>query len=261
MTDAMLQLVQTYVLVLFRVGAMMLFAPLFGSNRIPRRVRGLLAIILAVGLAGGVRAPERLPGSTWELAMGIGGEMAFGLAMGMVLSFVFIAAQWAGEIIGQQMGLNMSEVFDPQFGTAGSVVGDMYFMLALIIFLTVPPWLGGPGHHAMLRGLFDSFQALPLLSVGVNADLLDILVGLFHSTTTLAIQLAAPMLVTMLVVDVALGFVSKTVPQINIMTAGVTVRSVVGFIVLLVGLMLTSDVLRTAILESMTAVRVLWTRL
>jgi flagellar biosynthesis protein FliR len=67
----------------------------------------------------GVRLPAGINSlSMWQLAVGIGGEIIFGFAMGMILSFVFIAGQWAGELIGQQMGFNMSEVFDPQFGQA-----------------------------------------------------------------------------------------------------------------------------------------------
>src|SRR5215210_7381717 len=108
---------------------------------------------------GGMKEPVTLPDSAWELAMAIGGEMAFGLAMGMALSLVFIAAQWAGEMIGQQMGLNLSEVFDPQFGRQGSIIGEFYFMLTLVIFLSIG------GHHAMIQGVRASFDTLPLLSV------------------------------------------------------------------------------------------------
>jgi flagellar biosynthetic protein FliR len=170
--DDLLQTVPTFALVLFRVAGMMLFAPLFGSARIPRRIKALLVIILALGLVPGVPRPVEMPESMWQLALGIGGELIFGLAMGMVLSFTFIAAQWAGEMIGQQMGLNLSEVFDPQFGAQGSIVGEFYFMLTLVIFLAVG------GHHAMIRAVRASFDALPLLSVGMTHPLLDTLTGL-----------------------------------------------------------------------------------
>src|SRR5690349_11629651 len=106
----LLQNIPTFVLVFFRVAGLMLAAPLFGSANIPRRVKVLLAIVLAFGLAPSVGRPA-LPETVWALAAGIGGELIFGIAMGMALSFTFIAANWAGEIIGQQMGLNLGEVF------------------------------------------------------------------------------------------------------------------------------------------------------
>ena len=242
------QAVPAFVLVFIRVASMMIFAPLFGSAKIPRRVKGLMAVIIALGIAPGVAMPHNLPQTTWDIALGIGGEICFGLAIGTILSFTFIATQWAGDMIGHQMGLNISEVLDPQFGAAGSVIGDMYFMLMLIIFLAVG------GHRALLIGVRHSFDSLPLLSVGVNRSLFDLLISLFTSTTCLAVQLAGPMLVTMLVVDLSLGCISKTMPQLNVMSAGLSIRSVVGTLVLVVGLMLTSSMLQESVLQSMKTV-------
>jgi flagellar biosynthetic protein FliR len=238
-----------FVLVFIRVAAMMVFAPLFGSAKIPRRVKGLLALVLSLGIASGVPMPKVIPQTTWEIAIGIGGEIFFGLAIGIILSFTFIATQWAGDMIGHQMGLNISEVLDPQFGAAGSVVGDMYFMMTLVIFLAVR------GHHALLIGVRHSFDCLPLLSVGVNKPLFDLLLGLFSATTSLAVQLAGPMLVTMLIVDLSLGCISKTMPQLNVMTAGLSIRAVVGMVVLIFGLYLTSSVLNESVLRSMETVK------
>src|SRR5688572_14671627 len=249
---ALLHLVPTFVLVFFRLAGMMLFAPLFGSSRIPRRVRALLVLVLAMGVTPGV-TPTLLPDNTWQLAVAIGGEMAFGLAMGMALSLVFVAAQWAGELIGQQMGLNLSEVFDPQFGAQGSVLGDMYFMLTLVVFLAIG------GHHAMLQGVRDSFEHLPLMSVGVDRPLFDTLAGLLQGATVLAIRLAAPMLVTMLVVDLVLGLVGKTMPQMNVMSAGLTLRSVVGMMIVIAGLSMTSGVIRDSVTEAMHTAYAGWT--
>src|SRR3954471_4452610 len=164
-----------FVLVLVRVGGIFVFAPLLGSAKIPRRVKVLMALVLSFGIAGGIALPDarHMPQTLLDFALGIGGELMFGLAMGMILSMVFIAVQWAGEMIGQQMGLNMSEIFDPQFGGAGSLIGRMYFMLALVVFLTVR------GHEAMLMGVRASFDRLPLMSVGLDRPLFDLLVGLF----------------------------------------------------------------------------------
>ena len=249
----LLNFVPTFVLVFFRLAGMMLFAPLFGSSRIPRRVRAMLVLVLALGVAPTVPRAT-LPTATSELAMAIGGEMAFGLAMGMALSLVFVAAQWAGELIGQQMGLNLSEVFDPQFGSSGSVLGEMYFMLTLVVFLLVR------GHHAMLAGVRDSFTALPLMSVGVDRNVFDTTIGLLGGTTVLAIRLAAPMLVTMLIVDLVLGLIGKSMPQMNVMSAGLTLRSVVGMVIVIVGLSLTSGVIRDAVYRAMIEAKAGWVK-
>jgi len=254
--DAALQLVPTFVLVMFRIAGMMLFAPLFGSARIPKRVRALIALVLAMAMTDALSASgtpvARVPNDIWLVAICIGGEMIFGLAMGMILSFIFIAAQWAGDMIGQQMGLNLSEVFDPQFGSHGSLIGDFYYMLTLVVFLAAQ------GHHALIQGVRSSFDALPLMSVGMNSNLLDLLLRLFGSTTELALRLAGPMFVTMLIVDVALGFIGKTMPQMNVMSAGLSIRSIMGMGVLIVGVGISSDVLQTSLGNAMTDVTRAW---
>ncbi|HVT88383.1 MAG TPA: flagellar biosynthetic protein FliR [Tepidisphaeraceae bacterium] len=250
--DQVLQFVPTFVLVFFRVTGMMIFAPFFGSDRIPRRVRLLIALVLAAGMSGSVKGPAALPESSWQLALSIGGEMAFGIAMGMALSFTFIAAQGAGEIIGQQMGLNLGETFDPQFGKSSSVVGDLYFMLTLIIFLLID------GHRIMIQALQSSFASLPLLSLGVDRDLLHTLISLLTACTTLSLQLAAPLLVTILVVDLALGCIGRAMPQINVMTAGLTVRSLVGMAVTIVGIGLTVIVIDSHLRDSLNFIQLKW---
>jgi flagellar biosynthetic protein FliR len=247
-----LQLVPTFVLVFFRLAGLMIFAPLLGSERIPRVVKIMIALVLAAGMCGSVRAPVALPSGIWETTLGIAGEMAFGLAMGMILSFTFIAAQWAGEMIGQQMGLNISEVIDPEFGQSNSVVSDLYYMLTLTIFLLIG------GHREMIRGIRSSFESLPLLSLGVDRPMFDILIGLFQSCTTLAMRLAAPVLVTMLVVDLALGCIGKAMPQMNVMTVGLSVRSMIGLIVIIVGIGLTVAVLSGSLMDAMSFAQVRW---
>jgi len=244
MTQAM-QIIPVYVLVVFRIGAMMVFAPVLGSRCIPRRVKVMMACVLALGLAQGVPLPANIPQTPWALAVGIGGEIIFGLAMGMILNFVFVAAQWAGELIGQQMGFGLGETFDPQSGGQGSIIGDLYYLLATVIFL------GISGHHAMIQGVSDSFRTLPLMSATFNRSLLDLLLRLLQSATVLALQITAPILVTMLVVDLALGFIGRTIPQLNIMTAGITVRALAGMIVLIVGIGFTSQVIRQSMMALM----------
>lgn len=251
--DHLLQFVPAYVLAFFRMAGMMAFAPLFGSSWIPKRLKVLMAAILAMAAVSGLNQPVAMPASVWVLAADIGGELMFGVAMGMAMSFTFFAVQWAGEMISQQMGLSLGEVFDPQFGSGSTVVGNLYFMLTLAIFLLID------GHHAMLLGVRDSFTALPLLSAGIDHSVIQLMVGLLRACTILAVRLAAPMLVTMLVLEVALGFVSKTMPQFNVMTAGLSLRSAIGLTVLVVGISLSSGVIQSSLMDAMRLVRLAWT--
>ena len=111
---------------------------------------------------------------------------------------------------------------------------------------------------AVLRAVEDSFTALPLLSVGVNAGTIELLSGLLNSAMTLAIQLAAPMLITALVVDLVLGFIGKTIPQMNVMAAGLSLRSAVGIMVMIVGMSLSSEVIKDAMGDSIRQITTAW---
>ncbi|MGD0769086.1 MAG: flagellar biosynthetic protein FliR [Tepidisphaeraceae bacterium] len=249
MLQAAINFIPVYVLVLFRIAGMMIWAPLLGSQQIPKRIKAMMACVLAASIAPTLVLRVAIPQSAWELALAIAGEIIFGAAIGLILSLIFVAAQWAGEMIGQQMGLNLGQTLNPQYGGGGTVVGDLYFFLTLLIFLSIG------GHMALVKGVFDSFAALPLLTVSINQPLLDTIVAVFQGAMVLAMQLAAPMLVTMLIVDLVLGFVGKTVPQLNIMTAGISVRALVGMLVLIVGLGLTSSIIR---LNLLSQVKLAW---
>lgn len=246
--QAILNLIPVYVLVFVRVAAMTIYAPMLGSGEVPKRVRAMICIVLAFAVAQGVAPPVAPVSSMGMLVVGMIGEIAFGLAIGMILSFFFVAAQWSGQIVGQQMGLNLSEVFDPQFGSQGSVVGTLYYMLTLVVFLSIN------GHRAMIIGLRDSFTSVPLLSVGISRNMLDVFISLFQGATELALRMASPVLLTMVVVDIALGFVGKTMPQLNIMSAGLSIRVVLGMLVLMLGIGLTTQVMRKELWDGMESV-------
>ncbi len=186
MLQVALNFIPIYVLVLFRIAGMMIWAPLLGSTQIPKRIKAMIACVLAAAIAPDLSIHLAIPTTSWGLAMAIGGEIVFGAAMGLILSFIFVAAQWAGEMIGQQMGLNLGQTLNPQFGGGSSVVGDLYFFLALLIFLAIG------GHLAMIKGVVESFVALPLLSVSMNRPLLDMIISVFEGATLLAMQLGRP---------------------------------------------------------------------
>ena len=232
-----------FMLTFFRVAGLMLLAPIFGSARLPRRFKLMIAIVMAVPMF--LAAPGRvaIPESTGALVVGFAGELAFGLTLGLTVAIVFIAAQWSGEMVGQQIGFNLAETFDPQYGGGGSLVGDLSYMLATAIFLIIG------GHRALVTGVFESLSAVPPMSFVAGADLLDLVLGFLKAASNLALRLSAPMFVTMVVVDVSIGCISRTMPQLNVMSAGMAIRAIIGLGVLIVGVGVSSRVLEYALSE------------
>lgn len=231
-----------FVLVFFRIAGLMLYAPLFGSARIPRRFKLMIALVLTVPLMStDVYAHVPIPRTIGEMTMGLLGELVFGITMGMIVSFVFIAAQWAGEMIGQQIGFNISSVLDPQYGGGGSLVGDLYFMLSTVAFLAIS------GHRQLVMGVYESITICPPMSVLITPSILDFALDYWKAATSLALRIAAPMFVTMMIVDVAMGCISKTMPQLNVMSAGMAIRGIVGILVLALGIGVVGMVLQGAL--------------
>ena len=246
--DAILNFVPAFTLAFFRLAGLMLMSPLFGSARIPRRIKLLFASVATMTMVSAVPAVVDFPPTLFGLALAIAGEMLFGLAMGTIVSFAFTAAGWAGEMIGQQIGFNLGETFDPQFGPSSSLVSDMYTMLCLIIFFAVH------GERIMLRAVHESFRSVPLLSLGMDRPLFDKFIELFTGSTLLAMRLAAPMFFTMLVVDLVMGCIGRAMPQFNIMSAGLPIRSLLGILLLAVTLVLTGAAIREHMAGDLTDV-------
>jgi flagellar biosynthetic protein FliR len=233
-----------------RIAAALAVAPPLAHAAIPRRVRAIIAIALTLGLAPGVNVSAVSNGATASLAIALGGEVLIGLAIGLAISLVFAAANWGGELVSHQLGLNLSEAYDPASDTAGGTpLARTYWMLAVVIFMAAN------GHHALLRGLGASFDAVPLGTAANGQAIVTMLIGLLHSATMLALQLAAPAFVATLAADIALGLAGKTLPQLGGLAVGLPLRAMTGLIVVIAGIALTVGVLHGATINWMQLVQ------
>ena len=223
-----------------RIGGILACAWPFAHPAVPRKVRAMLAVALTIGLAP-TFAQMQPPASVGGLLVAVAGEALIGLAIGLAMSLVFVAAQWAGEIIATQLGLSLGEVFDPNTGEQIGPLGQAYGLLGIVVFLAVQ------GHHSLVRGISATFTTLPAMRLTSGGAMLDMFVGMLASATSLALRLAAPVFVTMLIVDVVVGMVARTTPQVGLMTAGVAVRSLVGLIVLILAMALAVTVLQSSV--------------
>ena len=249
------QLPLHFALVVFRIAGLMVFAPVVGSDKIPRTVKFYTAVAMALCVCSSPWAmprPESIPDSPFLLIAGIAGEILFGLLAGLLLSLVFITARWAGGIAGQQMGFNMAGNFNPTADFGGNPLGDVYFILTLLIFLSLD------AHTSMMVGVFRSFEAVPPLSFALNTDLLDLFVNTLGGATGLAMRIAAPVCTAMLVVDLSLGMLGKTIPSLNLLSVGLSIRAGVGLILCIFGLYMTSELLVDAINNGLLLTEELW---
>jgi len=220
-------------LVLCRIGGIAIFGPLLGSPAIPLRIRALLSVALAAAtgpiVLGQVQVP--MPHDPWMLLPLVGGEIAIGAVIGLLASIPLVAMQIAGLLCGQQLGLGFGRFYLPAMDNEGDALEQMYFLLALVLFVSVG------GIEQMVLAAAESYRWLPPGGFGhesaVSAS--SMLVGLLGGAFELALRVAAPVLAIVALESIALGFVGRTVPAINVLSVGFPLRIATGVAVLAFG--------------------------
>jgi len=215
-----------YILVLFRVGGIMIFAPFFGSGLIPNKIKLAFSMVISLALAPAVAPDVATDFSIAWVLQTAAGESAVGLLIGYAAGLVFVGAQLAGMQIGQQMGTGIANIFNPLIEDQISLVGQFYFFFAIFIYL------GMGGHHMLLAALVKSFETLPAGWLALSGKTLDMLITLFGHLFAIAFAVSAPIVLALFLTTVAMGFVARTVPQMNILIVGFPVRVIVGLTVM-----------------------------
>lgn len=214
-------------LIILRVTGIFAVAPVFGHRNVPLLVKTGLILITSIVLLPTISSPAiTLPPDLFGLSGVLIKEVAAGLAVGFTSLLLFIAIQFAGDIIGLQMGFGIVNVIDPNSSAQVPLVGQFQFLLAMLIFLAVD------GHHLVISAIAGSFRAVPLGQVNFSHLSAEILVRAGVDTVAQAIKLGAPCIVTLFLLDVSLGIVARTVPQMNIFIVGFPVKIGVGLFML-----------------------------
>ncbi|GIX22637.1 MAG: flagellar biosynthetic protein FliR [Gammaproteobacteria bacterium] len=215
--------VEQGLLVFARVAAVFSMAPVLGSRLVPMRVR--VACALAVT---GILLPQ-VPQVSYDPLSPVGVglialQIGIGLGLGFLLQLVFNAATLAGEVVAMSMGLGFAQMVDPQNGVNVPVVSQFYLIAATLLFLALD------GHLALLSLLAESFVRL---DAGLSVPaLLDFSKVLFDG----ALVIAIPVVTGLLIVNLTLGVMTRSAPQLNLFAVGFPVGLIVGFVFMLAAL-------------------------
>jgi flagellar biosynthetic protein FliR len=227
MEISLTELLSGPLVIAIRISGLMLFAPFFGNNAIPPRIKAMLVLLITAVLYPvysaqvGIVTLAQWPGV-------VAREFVLGVAIGVATNFVFEAAQMAGSVLGVQMGYSLVNILDPQTQVDTTVVAMFHQTVAFLLFLQLDV------HHWILRGIAHSFEYLSPGAVHLNRGLtLELLHGVAGVLET-GVQIAAPVLAATLVADVILGFLGKASPQMPLMLLGPALKSMLG-----VGLLVT----------------------
>jgi flagellar biosynthetic protein FliR len=212
---------------LVRISGFFIVAPFWGHRVIPAVIKIPIVLALAASIGPVVAGfgPVQ-PDSLWTAGGWALREVMIGGLLGFCFATVFWAVRMAGDLIGLQMGFSIVNVIDPSSTEQVSLIGEFKYILAMLILLILD------GHHLMIAALVDTYKVIPIGGGVLGNTAFDMVVRVSATTFVSAVKIGAPVIITLLLTDVVMGIVSRTVPQMNIFIVGFPVKIGIGFLIL-----------------------------
>lgn len=214
-----------FMLVLARVTPLFLVAPLFSSRQVPPRVRTIVAVALAIGLTPVAMQGQTVPDELLALVGLVLKELLVGLAFALSIALLFAAVTTAGALLDMLVGFSFGAVVDPLTGNQGAVLMHLYSFVALAIFIAID------GDAWVIGGLARTFELVPLTAAPDIAAMAAGVIAAFTTIFAAALEVAAPVMLAIVITDVAFGVVTRVVPQMNVFAVGFPVKVIVGLVV------------------------------
>ncbi|HEU5140242.1 MAG TPA: flagellar biosynthetic protein FliR [Bacillales bacterium] len=249
LTD-ILQGMPAFLLLFIRVVSFFVTVPFFSYRNIPSTAKIGLAFFLAWIMYFTVHPdPIEIDMMFFLLA---GKEAFVGLAIGLIAMILIYAVQVAGSFIDLQMGFAIANVFDPQTGIQSPLIGKFLYTFAILFMLSVN------AHYLLIDGIFYSYQFIPLESLDIHfgsGSLAELATETFTKMFVIAFQMAVPVVGSLFLVDIALGIVARTVPQVNVFIVGLPLKILVSFAVLIIVLPLFMGLVHELVGDVVSAMR------
>ena len=223
--ELMIEKLLGFVMVLTRISAFFVVLPVFGWRSIPVRIKVAITVLLTVFFSMIIPVSVNVGQvSSVKAILLIANEATYGLALGLIVTFVFAAVKFSGRIIERQMGLAMAQILDPLTGERAQPLGSLLEMIFILLFLSAN------GHHLFLLIIsrsYDSFPAGSMPTIPVLAE------GIISAGSTMllhGLKLAAPILAAFLLLMVVLAVLARMVPEMNILFISLPLRVGLGLL-------------------------------
>lgn len=226
---AVLNRLDLFLLLFARATGLLQSAPPFSSRYVPATMRVILAAALTLVLMPVVQAPVTAV-SLVALALPLAGELLVGLAMGYVMRLFFAAVDLGGEILDIDMGFALAHSFDPTTEVAAPLVGQLQNLLAMLLFFATN------AHHLVVTSVVTSYRLVPPGAGFLDGRGVRAVDHLFGGLFITALGLVAPVMVTLLLTNLALGLASRAMPNLNLIALGQPIKAVLGLLIILVAL-------------------------
>lgn len=204
-----------FVLILTRISGLVMSAPVLGLRSAPLQVRVILAVALAVLLTPFYwEASAAMPANLLRLGLLLGHELLIGLSLGLAIHVLFSGLHVTGQIMGQLSGMSLAEAFDPSQDASVPIFTELLDRVTLAVFVIIG------GHRELMQVLLDTLEWMPPGNTSFGPTLLDALTEVTCSSLALGVRAAAPALISLLLANLILALISRTLPQLNVMAVG-----------------------------------------
>lgn len=210
-------------MVLLRVSAFVMGIPIFFPKGTPAMAKVGFCVIFTFLILPGVNYENvSLITNNASLIIFSIDEVITGLTLGYITKFCFFSAQMAGQLMDFQVGFSMMSLFDPISNENVTLLGRLLYWVSMVMFFVVD------GHHMLIRAIIDSFNVINLGDFILSQATAMMMVKIFVEFFILAFKIAIPIILIIIITDLCLGLISRTVPQLNVMILGMPIKILVG---------------------------------
>lgn len=212
-----------FFLILIRITSFMVASPIFSMRGIPNIVKTGFSLFLSIIVFFAVPVPNIDFGNHFlTYALLIINEIIFGLSIGYITNMIFIAMQIAGQYIDIQIGFSMAMIYDPTTGSSISLFSRLYNWVGIALLFALD------GHHYLIYAISRSFEAIPVGAINLAAFNVADVIGFFSQSFAIALKISMPIIMILLLTDIIMGLISRTVPQLNVFILGMPLKVILG---------------------------------
>lgn len=211
------------ILITIRMFCFFIVVPVFFPNGTPNTVKVGLTLIMAYILVPGIDySGIHTINNNMPFFINCMNEAVAGLTLGFITNLCFMSVRVAGNLMDFQIGFSMMTMFDPNSGSNTTLMERLLYWFSIVVFFIVD------GHHMLIKSLMESFSIIKLGTFFLSQDSINLIIRVFIEYFGLALKIAIPIVLIILITDLTLGLIARTVPQLNVMILGLPIKILIG---------------------------------
>jgi len=220
-----------FFLVVLRVSGIFVTAPVLSAGNVPGVLRIYFSLICSFIILSIIPVPKvPLTATVIDYLLLGAKELMVGLLLGVIPRIMFAAVNFAGTIIGFQMGLSIANVMDPQTDMQVSIIASFETILATLLFIVLD------GHHVFFEALIVSYQKVPIQGFLFTPGKIEFLLRIMGDLVIVGLKLGSPIIISMLLANVIMGFMARSIPQMNVFIVGFPFTIGLGLLLIIIGI-------------------------